>query len=252
MCSFLTGIIIVITKIICPNCQKGINDFFPLIPYLLAAVSCSHCLILQQVASDIKGIFYHTNKLQLLHNITGSVYLKSSGENLRCVSQGYDWLCKSYSMQVKIHPDLWFLWFSCPNNHNSVGYFGLLTCIITPEAKCLYIIGQIHLIPFMFLFMQWQQHPFLLCNDQYWLMSGFQHSTQPFRIFAAIFCQIRTKLSNRMAHPVVKNRQSCKKGNCWLLWQNTALTQKSTAAQLDYVETKQNKNDLSIFTSIPS
>lgn len=90
MCSFLTVIIIVITKIICPNCQEGINDFFPLIPYLLAAVSCSHCLVLQQVASDIKGIFYHTNKLQLLHDIGGSVYLKSSGENLRCVSQGYD------------------------------------------------------------------------------------------------------------------------------------------------------------------
>lgn len=28
-----------------------------LIPYLLAAVCCSHCLHLQQVASDIKGIF---------------------------------------------------------------------------------------------------------------------------------------------------------------------------------------------------
>lgn len=72
MWSFLTVIIIVITKIICPNCQEGINDFFPLIPYLLAAVSCLHCLVLQQVASDIKGIFYHTNKLLVLHHISGS------------------------------------------------------------------------------------------------------------------------------------------------------------------------------------
>lgn len=93
MCSFLTVIIIVITKIICPNCQEGINDFFPLIPYLLAAVSFSHCLILQQVASDIKGIFYHTNKLQLLHDVSGSVYLKSSGEKLRCLRDMTD--CKS-------------------------------------------------------------------------------------------------------------------------------------------------------------
>lgn len=56
MCAFLTVIIIVITKIICPNCQGGINDFFPLIPYLIEAVSCLHCLVLQQVASEIKGI----------------------------------------------------------------------------------------------------------------------------------------------------------------------------------------------------
>lgn len=70
ICSFSTVIIIVITKIICPNCQEGINDFFPLIPYRLAAISCSHCLVLQQVASDINGIVYHTNKLQLLYDIS--------------------------------------------------------------------------------------------------------------------------------------------------------------------------------------
>lgn len=69
MLSFFTVIIIVITKIICSNCQEGINYFFPLIPYLLAAFSRSYCLRLQQVASDIKRIFKHINKLLVLHNI---------------------------------------------------------------------------------------------------------------------------------------------------------------------------------------
>lgn len=148
-----------------------------------------------------------------------------------------------------------------PNNHNSVGCFGLLTCIITLEAKCLYIIEQIHLIPFMFLFMQWQQHPFILYNDQDWLMSGFPgfqvaswpwHLTQPFRIFAAIFCQIQTKLSNGMVHPAAKNGRSWLKNCILLLWQNTALTQNSIAAQLGYIEAKQNKTDWPVFTSMSS
>ena len=42
----------------------------PLIPYLRAAFLCSHCLLLQQVASDIKGIFEHTNKLLVLYCIS--------------------------------------------------------------------------------------------------------------------------------------------------------------------------------------
>lgn len=39
-----------------------------LIPYLPAAFSYAHCFPLQQVASDITGIFERANKLLVIHS----------------------------------------------------------------------------------------------------------------------------------------------------------------------------------------
>jgi len=69
MLSFLTVIIIVITKIICSNCQEGINYFFPPNPISASSFLLLSLFALATGCISIKGIFEHANKPLALHSI---------------------------------------------------------------------------------------------------------------------------------------------------------------------------------------